>query len=115
MKISEIVNLNIKENIMALVRFGFIVTGNGLDPSRNRCVMESDHFKMITIGVSNASEGPDAARSLVAEGVQLIELCGGFGPIGTAAVISAISGAVPVGSVGYGPESISAIERIFAT
>jgi hypothetical protein len=102
------------ENSMALTRFGFIVTGAGLDPVRNRCVMSSEHFEMIAIGVPNAAAAPEVARSLVAEGVQLIELCGGFGPVGTAAVLSAIHGAVPVGSVGYGPESISAIERLFA-
>ena len=100
---------------MALVRFGFIVTGAGLDPVRDRCVMTSDHFQMVAVGVPNASAGPDVARCLVAEGVQLIELCGGFGPVGTAAVLAAINGAVPVGSVGYGPESITALERLFAS
>ena len=63
---------------MALTRLGFIVTGAGLDPVRNRCVMSSEHFEMIAIGVPNAAAAPEVARSLVAEGVQLIELCGGF-------------------------------------
>lgn len=99
---------------MALARFGFIVTGTGLDPSRDRCVMRSTQFEMIAIGVSTVAAGVDAARSLVADGVQLIELCGGFGPAGTAAVLSAIDGAVPVGAVGYGPESIAALGRLFA-
>lgn len=99
---------------MALVSFGFIVTGAGLDPARHRCVMASDSFQMIAIGVPNASAGPDVARALVAQGVQLIELCGGFGPLGTAAVLAAVENAVPVGSVGYGPEAISAMERLFA-
>lgn len=99
---------------MALTRFGFIVTGSGLDPARDRCVMESGGFRMVTIGVPTAAEGPEAARALLAEGVQLIELCGGFGPSGTVAVLKAIDGAVPVGSVGYGPESIDALQRLFA-
>jgi Family of unknown function (DUF6506) len=42
------------------------------------------------------------------------ELCGGFGPIGTAAVLSAVGGAIPVGSVGYGPESVDGVYRLFA-
>ncbi|MGJ7529982.1 DUF6506 family protein [Variovorax sp. GB1P17] len=100
---------------MALTRFGFIVTGAGLDPSRDRCVLEAGAFRMVTVGVPTAAEGPQAARALLSEGVQLIELCGGFGPAGTAAVLSAIDGAVPVGSVGYGPESIDALARLFAT
>ncbi|WP_198087910.1 DUF6506 family protein [Variovorax sp. E3] len=102
---------------MALTRFGFIVTGAGLDPAHDRCVMESEsgRFRMVVIGVPTAAEGPAAARALLTEGVQLIELCGGFGPLGTAAVLTAIDGAVPVGSVGYGPESIDALQRLFAT
>jgi len=100
---------------MALTRFGFIVTGNGLDPSRDRCVLASPNFHMVTIGVSSAAQGPAAARELLSQGVQLIELCGGFGPAGTAIVLAAVDGAVPVGSVGYGPESIAALARLFPT
>ncbi len=99
---------------MALTRFGFIVTGSGLDPAVHRQVLCSPQFEMITIGVSQPEHGPQAALALLQEGVQLIELCGGFGPIGAAAVLAAVKGAVPVGSVGYGPESIDAMQRLFA-
>jgi hypothetical protein len=99
---------------MALTRFGFIVTGAGLDVSRSRSVLASDRFEMVTIGVASPAQGPDAARQLLADGVQLIELCGGFGPLGTAAVLTAVNGAVPVGSVSYGPESIGAMHALFA-
>lgn len=100
---------------MSLTRFGFIVTGAGLDPSRDRSVMSSAGFQMIAVGVPTALAGVEVARALVAEGVQLIELCGGFGPVGTAAVLEAVGGAVPVGSVGYGPESIAALAQLFST
>jgi Family of unknown function (DUF6506) len=99
---------------VALTKFGFIVKGGGLDPARHRTVMSSDRFEMIAIGVSEPSQGPAVARQLVAEGVQLLELCGGFGPVWTARVIDAISGTIPVGSVGYGPEAIEAMHQLFA-
>lgn len=99
---------------MALTRFGFIVTGAGLNVAQHRSVMTSGQFEMIALGVANAHEGIAAAQQLVAENVQLIELCGGFGPQGTAAVIDAIAGAVPVGSVGYGPEATQALADLFA-
>ena len=54
------------------------------------------------------------ARELVDGGIQLLELCGGFGPVGTARVLEAIGHRVPVGSVGYGPESIDAMAALFA-
>ncbi len=98
---------------MSLTKLGFIVTGNDLSPDRHRTVMSSPAFEMITIGVSDASEGPAVAKAMVDEGVQLIELCGGFGPIWTSRVIEAIEGKIPVGSVAYGPESINGMYELF--
>lgn len=98
---------------MALSKFGFIVTGAGLDPAQHRVEMTSEAFQMIAVGVAEASQAPDVAKMLVKEGVQLIELCGGFGPVGTASVLEAIDHAIPVGSVGYGPESIDAMYALF--
>lgn len=99
---------------MALTRFGFIVTGAQLDWQKNRVTMESPAFTMLAVGVSKAEEGPRVAQWLVAQGVQLIELCGGFGPVWTAKVIESVNGAVPVGSVAYGPESIDAMHALFS-
>lgn len=99
---------------MGLTRFGFIVTGTGLQPELHRSVMRSPHFEMLTVGVSSPAEGAAAARMLLNDGVQLIELCGGFGPKGTASVLAEVDGAVPVGSVSYGPESINGMHRLFA-
>ena len=98
---------------MALTKFGFIVTGRSLDPAHHRLIMRSNAFEMIAVGVEKASQGPAVAKELVAEGVQLLELCGGFGPIWTAKVVEAIDGQIPVGSVAYGPESIDAMHALF--
>lgn len=98
---------------MGLSKFGFIVTGTGLDPTVNRMSMKSSQFEMIAVGVETPSEGIPIAKNMVAEGVQLIELCGGFGPIWTGKIIEAIDGAIPIGSVGYGPESIDQMYRLF--
>lgn len=98
---------------MALSKFGFIVTGKELEPERHRVVMQSPSFTMIAVGVSRAEQGIDVAKQMVAEGVQLIELCGGFGPVWTGKIIDGIGRAVPVGSVGYGPESIDQMYALF--
>lgn len=99
---------------MALSRFGFIVTGAGLDPAKHRLVMSSGAFEMIAVGVAKPEQGIAVAVALVSEGVQLLELCGGFGPLWTARVIEAINHSVPVGAVGYGPESIDAMHALFS-
>jgi predicted polyphosphate/ATP-dependent NAD kinase len=100
---------------MALGKFGFVVVGSGLSPAEHRVHMRSPAFEMIAVGISSPDHGPEAARALVAEGVQLIELCGGFGAIWTARVLEAIGHAVPVGAVSYGPEAIAPLARLFET
>jgi len=98
---------------MSLERFGFIVTGAGMDPAEHRAEISSDRFTSVMVGVTEPAQALAVAQDMVRDGVQLIELCGGFGPVWTAAVVEAIGGAVPVGSVGYGPEAISGMYRLF--
>ncbi|MCA9621696.1 MAG: hypothetical protein KC731_21885 [Myxococcales bacterium] len=99
---------------MALARFGFIVSGSGLDPRIHRAEMSSPTFRMTVVGVSDPRRGAEVATRLADEGVQLIELCGGFGPLGTAAVVAALGGRVPVGAVAYGPEAIASLASLFS-
>lgn len=95
---------------MSLTRFGFIVVGAQLDAWQE---LTSPSFTMITAGVAKVDLAPASAVRLVAEGVQLIELCGAFGPVWTARVIEAIEARVPVGAVGYGPEALRGLAAIF--
>ena len=99
---------------MALTHWGFIFTGPGNDPSRTRVVTGSKACRLTAVGVERPEQGIEVARQLVAEGVQMIELCGGFGPIWTGRILEAIGGAVPVGAVGYGPEAIAQVNAIFS-
>ena len=99
---------------MSLTNFGFIVTGAGYDPAEHRAELAWGQMKTTIVGVSSPEQGVAVAQQLVADGVQLIELCGGFGPRWTARVIDAIEQRVPVGSVAYGPESIDQMHELFA-
>ena len=99
---------------MALTRFGFIVTGKDLAPATHTVVMQSPSFRMTAVGVATPADGIAVAQQMVRDGIQLIEVCGGFGPVWTGKIIEAIGGAVPVGSVGYGPESTEQLHAIFA-
>ena len=83
---------------MALTRFGFIVTGDDFVQWTG-----TEHFRMKVVGVKSPEQG-----------IQLVELCGGFGPVWAGKIIEAIDYAVPVGVVAYGPESISGMYRLFA-
>jgi hypothetical protein len=94
---------------MALKKFGFIVTGDAFVQYQG-----TEKFSMKVVGVNHAREGIRAAKEMVGEGIQLIELCGGFGPVWAGQIIEAIDYAVPVGVVAYGPESIDAMHRLFS-
>lgn len=94
---------------MALKKFGFIVTGDDFEQRQG-----TEQFSMKVVGVSKPEQGVEAAKAMVAEGIQLIELCGGFSPVWAGKIIEAINYAVPVGVVAYGPESIDAMYRLFA-
>jgi hypothetical protein len=99
---------------MGLRHWGFIYTAAGANPERDWTVVDSGDCRTVLVGVAAPGQGVDVARRLVEDGVQLIELCGGFGPVHTGRIIEAIDGAVPVGSVGYGPESVDQVHAIFA-
>ncbi|WP_436776418.1 DUF6506 family protein [Yinghuangia sp. YIM S09857] len=100
---------------MALTHWAFIYTAPGLSSDGHRTVVDEGGARTVLVGVPAPSDGPAVARELVAEGVQLIELCGGFGPVWTAKIIEAVDGGVPVGAVGYGPEAVDQVHAIFAT
>lgn len=95
---------------MALERFGFIVTGDDFEQDQG-----TDKFSMKVVGVKSPEQGIEVAKRMVAEGIQLIELCGGFSPVYAGKIIEAIDYAVPVGVVAYGPESIDAMYALFSS
>jgi 2-keto-3-deoxy-6-phosphogluconate aldolase len=93
---------------MALTKFGFIVTGDNFIQNQG-----TEKFAMKVVGVKSPEQGIAVAKEMVQEGVQLIELCGGFSPVWAGKIIEAIDYAVPVGVVAYGPESIDAMYTLF--
>jgi hypothetical protein len=68
---------------------------------------------LVSVGVRNFGEAAAAARRLVGEGVELIELCGGFGGEGLGAVVNAVENKVPVGAVFYGVDASAGLQRLF--
>ncbi|MFF7296460.1 DUF6506 family protein [Streptomyces sp. NPDC008265] len=99
---------------MALTHWGFIYTADGSAAGGDVSVVDTGACRSVFVGVEKPEESIEAAHRLVGEGVQLIELCGGFGPVWAGRVIDAINGAVPVGAVGYGPEAVDQVHAIFS-
>jgi hypothetical protein len=92
---------------MALKYWAYIFLSPGFSLEQNTMEMDSGmcRFKAIGIDKNNKELVIEIAKQLVLEGVQMIELCGGFGPIWIAKITEAINGVIPIGSVAYGPEA----------
>ena len=99
---------------MALTKWGFIYTlGDEGDPDEHTDVIGSEACRLVTVGIERVDQAPEAAKKLLEQGVELIELCGAFGPVWTGRVIEAIDGAVPVGGVFYGAEATDGMHELF--
>ncbi|MFW6722473.1 DUF6506 family protein [Streptomyces sp. MAR4 CNY-716] len=87
----------------------------GADPRGTRTVFEAGGRRLTLLAVPDEAEAAPVIAELVAEGAGLVELCGGFGPVGAAKVIAEVGDRVPVGAIGYGSESLAAISRYHLT
>jgi len=89
----------------SMIKFAFIFVVPDADSTEHRARLTTPTLDTFIVGVKDFDDAVDTAKRLVADGVQLIELCAGFGPVGTARVIEAVGDKIPVGSVSYGVES----------
>lgn len=97
-----------------MISWAFIFEAPETDPKVDRLLIERGGVRSIIVAVPEQSAAPEVAVELVAEGVQFIELCGGFEPQWAGVVTEATNGRVPVGSVGYsGGRAIAALAEIF--
>lgn len=91
-----------------LHKWAFFYFSPDFSPEKNTVINRNvaGTCEMITVGFdpSAKTDGSifEVAKQLKEEGVQFIELCGGFGPTWTAKISEVID--IPIGSVMYGPE-----------
>jgi len=91
------------------VKWAFIYT---LDDAAAEPERRDTLGSLLCIGVRSVDDAPSIARQLLADGVELIELCGGFGGAGLGAVVSAVEGRIPVGAVFYGVDASRGLQRL---
>ena len=99
----------------ATISWVFIFEAPETNPQVDRMVIERGGMRTTIVGVPEPSVLPQLAAQLVAEGVQLIELCGAIEPIWVGKIAEATGGTIPLGTVGYaGGETIARLAEIFA-
>ncbi|SMH68051.1 conserved hypothetical protein [Latilactobacillus curvatus] len=93
-----------------LHKWAFFYFSPDFSPEQNTVINRNPMgtCEMITVGFDPRAKEDgsiiEVAKQLKAEGVQFIELCGGFGPTWMTKINEALDFAIPVGAVMYGPE-----------
>ena len=86
---------------MMTLKAAFLFVAPGADPAQHRSVIHTPNVELITVGVGNYVAALQTVTDLTAQGVTAIELCGGFGIDGVAAVNKAAAGKAVVGVVRF--------------
>ena len=89
-----------------MLTWAYIYEHPGSDPTTHRHVLEREGQRTLLVPVADPGLAPDVARDLVAEGVGLIELCGGLTLAAAATVAAAVDGRVPVGHVTFAVDAV---------
>lgn len=91
-----------------------IIKGPGYEPVIHRAFLNSAEFSTTVVCVCSVEQATSAAVDLRQQGIQLIELCGGFTPDQAAAIHLAVDRQVPVGVVRYTLEEQQHLAQLFA-
>lgn len=85
---------------MAL-KAAFVFVASGVDPSVHRQTVVTPQVELTAVAVNDYAQAAAVCRELVEEGIVAIELCGGFGHAGAAAVAAAVGDRAAVGVVRF--------------
>ncbi|PMN89820.1 DUF6506 family protein [Enterovibrio norvegicus] len=80
-------------------KYGFIVKGENYAPETHHNSLDSGFFFTKVVGVSTDEEAILVAREFVQSGIEVIELCGGFGKESAEHLIAEVNTHVPIGYV----------------
>lgn len=83
------------------VKAAFILLAPEVDYKVDRSVLETKVVTLTTVAVQNYEEAVVVAVELADQGINMIELCGGFGNEGVAMVSKATKGRAHVGVVKF--------------
>ena len=87
--------------IRKMLKAAFIFVAPESDSKQHRSVIATPAVELTTVGVKDYQAAVETAKELVAQGIVAIELCGGFGIEGVAAVKKAVAGKAAVGVVRF--------------
>lgn len=83
------------------LKAAFLVVAAESNKKEDKSLIQSAIIDLYTIMVKDYDEAVKTAINLVEDGVDVIELCGGFGNKGVSIISEAISYKIPVGVVRF--------------
>jgi hypothetical protein len=83
------------------VKAAFIFLASEVDPQKDRQTVVTPQVELTAVAAGSYEEAEVVAIELVNEGIEAIELCGGFGNRGTARIADAVAGKAAVGVVRF--------------
>jgi hypothetical protein len=85
---------------MAL-KAAFVFLAPNVDPQVHRATVVTPEVELTAVAANDYAQAVAVAQELVEAGIVAIELCGGFGHAGTAAVAEAVGDRAAVGVVRF--------------
>lgn len=87
---------------MAEAGIAFLFVSPGANPDQQRTIVSvPGGLGLLIVGAKDYEQAADVAKQLVADGIQAIELCAGFGHKGAAMIAEATEGKIPIGVVRF--------------
>lgn len=83
------------------LKAAFIFLAPEVDPKKDIQIVATPKVELTAVAASNYQEAERVAVQLVNDGIEAIELCGGFGNRGAARIADAVNGKAAVGVVRF--------------
>ena len=83
------------------IKAAFIFVAPNAEAVIHQGWVKTEQVEVKTIAVANYHQGCSLMHELIDEGITVVELCGGFGHKGVAAIVEAAKGKVHVGVVRF--------------
>lgn len=90
----------------------FLISGG--DPTEHHATIETSSVCIEIYAVDSFEKGEALCKTLVDEGISLIELCGSWGYTGASRILAAIDNQVAVGFVTHQQHNASLVQKVMA-
>jgi len=97
-----------------MLKGAYIFVVPDADSNIHRANVMTLSLEMTIVGVKDFDQAAKVAEELIEYGVQFIDLCSAYGPIGAAKVVKAVGNKIPVSTAYFGIESIQKAAILFS-